>query len=969
MPPKKPVLLILVLLWHLAAPAQRPSWRHYTANEGLPGNEVYDLLCDKQGYMWFATEQGICRFNGYEFIRPVDTSAQRGGEAFVPAEDALGRIWFARLDGSVWRIENDTVRAWEHNAVAAPILSKYKPVEALSIAEDGTVWLAVVALGFLTIDRQGLCRVLPEQRQDALFFAEVGGKTIFTQQLLHFNIFPARTMPVKRLQGVEFPDSGCNYDHHDERGIWKLRDGNYLLACKGEYTLIRGEEVLWQADAGIFAETVMETPEGGLLIASHSHPNPGLFHFPTLQDLRDGKGLNLLPGQYVTGIRADREGGWWASTHNAGVFYCNNPKAVVFDELPSTDVVSLSSDSAYRIFAGLGTGDLAVIDRRSGKITLFPRPNTGVKDVQPVYFDRNHERLWFGQNLLYFEDNTWKPSKRTQYPISVLAKRITPGPDENSLWTSSSHGFFRVDTRTGIGEHLGQPNLERTFCVVTGHEGDTWVATLSGLRRWRDGRYELPPWTHEALRHQVRDIAVLPDGGLAFSLPGAGLLIREAGGRFVHLRERDGLNSDFITRLYASAEGELFACSFKGLNRINCLDGRWEIASIDRRKGLPSNHVHDVQAIGGEIWVATDQGLMRVGEWQAPLTMPAPKLERWLVNNQVRDFEPGIRFSHLENNLRIRFYALHYRSGGDIPYRYRLIGADTAYVYTTVREVNYAQLAPGGYTFEVQARNENGEWSEPARWAFSVRPAFWQTRWFLALAVLSLLAGGGLWNYQRLQKARHEALSREKIRELEAAALRAQMNPHFIFNCLGSIQHFIAENDPAAATRYLARFARLVRLALHGSVDGRHSLSDEIAMLENYLELEQLRFRGKFTYEITTSPELGPGDISMPPLLVQPFVENAILHGMKNKAEGGRISIAFFKNGDCLCAEVTDNGPGISATADAEPGRKSVGMMLTERRLEMLAGKAEGQVFRAEAITGPDGSVRGTRVTVRIPLD
>ena len=464
-------------------------------------------------------------------------------------------------------------------------------------------------------------------------------------------------------------------------------------------------------------------------------------------------------------------------------------------------------------------------------------------------------------------------------------------------------------------------------------------------------------------------MALLPGGGMAFSLQGAGVLLRDGQGRFTHLTQREGLGAENINRLYVSPGGQLFACSYSGLHLLSLRGDAWEVATIDRKAGLPSDQVNDVIAIGQEVWAATNQGLARFSELPTPLPMPAPVLDKWRVNNREIRFAPGMQFSHNDNNLRMRFHALHYRSEGEIPYRYRLLGADTTYTYAKVREISFARLAPGAYVFEVQAQNEAGTWSEPARWAFRVRLAWWQTLWFQIGAGLLLIAGAVFWNYRRLQKSRREARDREKMRELEAAALRAQMNPHFIFNCLGSIQHFIAENDPATATRYLARFARLVRLALHGSVDGRHSLRDEIAMLENYLELEQLRFRGKFAYEIQTDPSLDPDDISLPPLLVQPFVENAILHGMKNKERGGIITIAFTLSDDSLAVEVSDNGPGLAAPGDApSPDRKSVGMMLTERRLEMLAGKGEGQVFQMETIAGPDGSAKGTRVRVQIPL-
>jgi len=221
------------------------------------------------------------------------------------------------------------------------------------------------------------------------------------------------------------------------------------------------------------------------------------------------------------------------------------------------------------------------------------------------------------------------------------------------------------------------------------------------------------------------------------------------------------------------------------------------------------------------------------------------------------------------------------------------------------------------------------------------------------------------------QKKRNEELELQKtnqrFKDLETAALRAQMNPHFIFNCLGSIQQFINEHDTESASKYLANFARLVRLALHSSVDGKHSLQDEIDMLDNYLGLERLRFGEKFTYEIQADPALDKEDIYLPPLLIQPFVENALLHGMKNKTEGGKINVCFNLHEKGINASVSDNGPGISAEKRSmdSSGHKSIGMTLTKKRLEILSNS---DVFNVSSILDNEGVVTGTKVSMVIPI-
>ncbi len=196
------------------------------------------------------------------------------------------------------------------------------------------------------------------------------------------------------------------------------------------------------------------------------------------------------------------------------------------------------------------------------------------------------------------------------------------------------------------------------------------------------------------------------------------------------------------------------------------------------------------------------------------------------------------------------------------------------------------------------------------------------------------------------------------------------MNPHFIFNCLGSIQQFIAENDPQSATRYLARFAKLVRLSLHSSVDGKHSLAEEIEMLDNYLALEKMRFKGRFDYTIDTASDIDPDEIHIAPMLIQPFVENAVMHGVKDKKGDGLITIDFSLHEKSLCVSVSDNGPGFSTASYKEKSdHKSVGMALTQNRLDLLSGSHNGHQYHQLNQTAPDGKVLGARVTVEMPVE
>lgn len=980
--------LFLFWMWgafSISLSAQHPSWVNYNSNDGLPGNEVYDMTVDSLGYLWCATNQGICHFNGYEFIRPVDTSLMRGGAAFIPTEDPKGRIWFTHIDHSIHFIEKDTVRDWAFNSLLDQYRGKFNFIEQLAIAGDGTVWLSLGNLGLLEVSPSGAHHLVLEDSMDFFVFKRVGEKVIYTAS----RALSSKKDPVNRdnsryrFDVVEWKDEkaipfeniffyrypGINV----AGGVTPLRSGDLILFDAKSFRLVHDNRVQWEAPAVMEAEKVYESPDGHIFVTSHLGKNTGLFYYESLEQLRSGEYTNLLPGHFVTDFISDRSGGWWAATFDQGVYYCKNPGIDIFDVttgLPFSDVTCLADDRKETIFAGFRPACIYSIDRRNGSSRPLPKPLVSSREIWTMYYDTLGERLGCSSPFQFLEKGSWRQIIYNGTG-NIPAKKISSDPSGNLLWAGSTFGFYCIDRFKYTAIQLGGKSFapERTFSVAPDREGNIWVATVHGLRLWKNDHYELPPFKHPVLKFEASDLKILPDGGMVISFNGAGVLIRDANGNFTHLTKVEGLTDDFISSLYLDGKGDIYACSNAGLNILHRDPGAWEISNITIKEGLPSNQVNGVTVLAGEIWVATNKGLARIRGVPTPGLMPEPVIEKiWVINREVQ-FTENMDLTYKQNNLTIRFYALDYSSGGNINYRYRLLGADSTFQQSHTREVNYANLPPGDYTFEVQAQNEVGQWGEPACQSFDIRPAWWQTNWFRTLLGILLFLAIVVFFQIRLRTVRRDTEIRNQIQELEAAALRAQMNPHFIFNCLSSIQEFIVENDPAAATRYLARFARLVRLALHGSVDGRHTLNEEVDMLDNYLALEQLRFSGKFIYEIKTAHTLESEEIQLPPMLVQPFVENAILHGMKNKTDGGHIVIAFSRIENQLVVTITDNGPGFSSVETTPRAYKSVGMTLTKHRLEILSGKAGVEPFLSENITNAEGGVIGSRVVLHIPIE
>ncbi|HMG68031.1 MAG TPA: histidine kinase, partial [Chitinophagaceae bacterium] len=223
---------------------------------------------------------------------------------------------------------------------------------------------------------------------------------------------------------------------------------------------------------------------------------------------------------------------------------------------------------------------------------------------------------------------------------------------------------------------------------------------------------------------------------------------------------------------------------------------------------------------------------------------------------------------------------------------------------------------------------------------------------------------------QKLESERTRAELQQQATELEMQALRAQMNPHFIFNCLSSINHFILKNESEIASDYLTKFSRLIRMVLNNSKNPLINLEDELEMLRLYLDLERLRFNNSFDYNIGFNNHFDISSIFIPPLLLQPFAENAIWHGLMNKKGQGILEFAFELDNHVLNCYITDNGIGRKKAetlkSKSSEKQKSMGMQITAERLALFNNNTEQTIYSVEDLVDAEGQPAGTTVTLKI---
>ncbi|HEX2606795.1 MAG TPA: histidine kinase [Flavisolibacter sp.] len=343
---------------------------------------------------------------------------------------------------------------------------------------------------------------------------------------------------------------------------------------------------------------------------------------------------------------------------------------------------------------------------------------------------------------------------------------------------------------------------------------------------------------------------------------------------------------------------------------------------------------------------------------QAPPTITIDAIE---INSEIREWNlPDTAFHgfyripykvtlpYLQNNITIHFNGVSFAGDGELTYAWSLDGRMKTWQQTQSNTVSFGDLAPGTYHFSVKARTSNTAWSQTVPFTFTITPPFWDTAWFhLALSILGAVIVALIYRFH-LRRVTRKAQEENRLQRLEMKALKAQMNPHFIYNALNSIQSLVLDNNQKDSLKYISKFSRLLRQTLDSSDTHIVPLSKDLELLELYIQLESLRMNFNFTYKITVLDDMDPEKEMIPPLLIQPYVENALWHGLSEKAGEKLLQLTLYTEGSFIVCKVRDNGIGRKRSAELKSlsasTHTSKGMNITGKRLELHNGRSDKSI-------------------------
>lgn len=965
--------LFFTSLFPFTVQGQEYSYARYDAKDGLAGSVVYCGVEDKNGFLWFGTETGLSRFDGTHFWTFTTADGLPDNEIIRLFVDSKGRIWIMPFRNSICYYWKGKIYNQQNDSLLRklPITS-----QIVDVAEDGQGNILVAeARGIHIITAAGQVKTVLDAKDREFIIVKAGIRYNGRFGLMANGVKTQCAVLTIEPDTKTIAKEMTSYAPHNLAlarlspvlETYTKKDSLYFLWSAGEK----------QSVYPLLNVTGL-SPLNDSLCAINAADGTTIFDFRKGQVIR-----RCLRGKEVNSVMQDSEGNYWFMTAGAGIFRIGSFEFQSFafshnnkDALP---VFSLQR-MGKRLYAGTAGSLLWHID--TGTLQMrheYIYNQVGHTRISSMLI-MSGNRLMLGTNygLMQFPDFRNKGARGNGFEIKGFngVKSLTSYNGQFFL-AATVNGVYLVDEQISLEEApliwLGRS----TTCLA---QGDTvYVGTLNGLYiadSTPNGKFlgdQFP-----LLQSRIAAMGASADGTLWIATYDNGLL-GFRNNRITHIiRQQDGLTSDICRALYVSGN-TIWVGTDKGLNKVVIGPAGAVITTYTEDDGLVGNMINAVYVDGSRVYAGTSAGLTSFDADRISLNSFCKlRITGVGVQNGKKQFDTaGLVLPHAENDVRFDFVGISYRSAGDITYRYRMIGLNDNWQTTRETFLSYPALPSGDYELQLIATNKFGVESEIVRIPFQVEKLLWEKTWFRILALL--IIGALIWIFvnARIKKIRRQNEEKMQINnrmaELEQMALKAQMNPHFIFNSLNSVQQYVIDKDLRGANKFITDFSRLIRLTLDISSKTKISLYEEISYLTTYLELEKTKFEDKFSYRVTVADNLDPSDWYIPPMILQPYVENSIRHGVRYRADMlGEIRVSMELNEQYLICRVEDNGVGRKVAAQFKSQMpieyQSKGMTLTARRIEMLNRHQQVPALIEVEDILINNQIAGTRVVLQFPV-
>ncbi|MFT6502979.1 MAG: ligand-binding sensor domain-containing protein/two-component sensor histidine kinase [Crocinitomicaceae bacterium] len=987
MPMKCALFLILALLYSGQCCAQSFHFEQYTVEDGLPSSEVYSAFQDSKGYMWFASDAGVSRFNGYGFEVFDSSDGLADNTIFLITDDKKDRIWFGSFSCQLSYFENEKIHKYEFNEKLKDHIGGKHLLTSFNIDDEMNIWMGFGQAGLLKIDQDGTITNFKKDKPDDNFL-----RIIQKSECLIYGMFydPKN----KEILNLEFTNSsGTTINQSIKTNINELTNHNHLSAQ------IVGDTIIFQPTSDVIYYFIEKTNELKKIkvddeissICNFSfYYGDGLLNLCTnqrgvYQCAIKGDSLvvknHFLDGNSVSRMLIDRDGGYWFLTVDNGIHYTssflieNDYMQSYLNDENQGYAIEISREGKLYVNRDKGivikniiTEDVELMAQHlHGK--YFPITTDAKLDCIAFLDEYDLTRIINGE------------AKKEKISTPLGTKKLLV--DSNHLYLANSYHFHAL--KDGVVEYADNPSVRHFHTCLFKNGNEIWAGTNNGVRVYKNKKISLPFSSNKYLSSAITSMERLDESHFLVGTKSFGILVIKNNAVVDIINKKYGLIGNLVRTIHVDEDGIIWAGTNKGISRIVYAGKRDHVIhNITQKHGLSSIEIIDLCSFQNKLYVLTRKGVSRFDKTKLRTNTISPNvyITSIKVNSIEQNLLKSLAFEHGQNYIQFNFESLNYRNAGEVEYQYRLLGVHSNWISTKSRSILYPSLDPNDYSFQVRAKNEDGVWSAPESMAFSISPPFWCTWWFISLEVFfSLLVAYMIFMF-RLKQLKFKNENKRKIAEAdkraieqELTALRAQMNPHFIFNSLSAIRNAINNLDKSVASNYTVNFGQLIRMVLESSKNQTIEVNTEIEMLNLYLGLEAMRFSDKFSYSIINDPSIDADSFHIPTMVIQPFVENAILHGLVPKeSDNLTLDIVFsLKNETELLCTIKDNGVGRIASQKINEvknlNKKSMGMQITTERLNLYyKDKRKLKMYTITDLHDENGVPSGTQVEITFPL-
>ncbi len=631
--------------------------------------------------------------------------------------------------------------------------------------------------------------------------------------------------------------------------------------------------------------------------------------------------------------------------------------------------ISLEND---RLAVGYESGVIDIVSVEAVEKRLFVQGESYISGMQlfdnELYVHTPAGFFWFdsfGRGIMFRFGIPLTPNS----PIFCCKRMLEYSKDVFSMVGTYGICLWNKNTNSILFESDGTLR-NRLQDQLVDHQKNIWGTSDKGIFRFDLETETLIPYVENI---SVSGIVQLDNNDIWCSNAQGGIVLFDPKKKSISPVDLGpGVKSTFIKDLRKDKNGIIWGTSNVGLFRID--PKQKKVILIQKSDGLLSNLLTDISISGDQLCVSSSKGvsLININESFKSISKPQLHINGIKLNGKSLKESRLLDLHYSENNIEMKFVAVGFETPGNYHYRYRLKGLSSKWQYTKELKAMFLSIPSGSYTLEIEVFDPEGNWEVSKAIPLTIALPFWETWWFILLMFLSVVVVTLLLYRRRVRKLHQTNELKNEIKKFQQHAMTAQMNPHFIFNSMNSIQRFILENERLIANEYLVKFSGLMRLTLENSKKIWVPIDDELKALKLYLELETLRFKNKLQWTIEVSDDIDESS-KIPTLLIQPFVENSIWHGLMSKEEGGTVQIKIDSIGEQFFCEVLDDGVGRDAAlknrSKQHSTAKSSGVSITKRRLGLLHEESSTHfLFEVEDRIDNQGEIVGTRVYFSIPV-